>query len=91
MLVETTISPAEVSLGPPSAPTRIRRTSFRPGWVLSRLALTGLLLAYLAGWLQDFKRVRSLEAEPTPPSKVITKYEAWERIYPRPERTPSFP
>ena len=86
MLVETAICPAEVSLGPPSVPISIRKVSFRPGWVLGKLALTGLLLVYLAGWLQDFQRVRSLEAEPTPPSKVITKYQAWERIYPRPDR-----
>jgi hypothetical protein len=86
MLVETTICPTEVSLGPPSVPISIRKLSFRPGWVLGKLALTGLLLVYLAGWLQDFQRVRSLEAEPTPPSKVITKYQAWERIYPRPDR-----
>lgn len=85
MLVENTISPAEVSLGPPSVPTCIQKVSFRPGGVLSKLALIGLLLVYLAGWLQDFQRVRSLEAEPTPPSKVITKYQAWERIYPRPD------
>lgn len=86
MLLENTISPAGVRLGPPSVPTRIQKASFRPGWVLSRLVLTGLLLVYLAGWLQDLQRVRSLEAEPTPPSKVITKYQAWERIYPRLDR-----
>lgn len=86
MLVENTISPAEVSLGPPSVPTCIQKVSFHPGGVLSKLALIGLLLVYLAGWLQDFQRVRSLEAEPTPPSKVITKYQAWERIYPPPDR-----
>jgi len=91
MLIETTISPAEVRLGLPSVPTRIQKVSFRPGWVLGKLVLTGLLLVYLAGWLQDFQRIRGLEAEPTPPSKVITKYEAWERIYPRPDRQPSFP
>jgi hypothetical protein len=46
--------------------------------------LTGLLLVYLVAWIQDLQRVRNLEAEPTPPSKVITKYEAWNRIYTRP-------
>jgi hypothetical protein len=91
MLLENTISPTEISLGPPAVPARIRKASFRPGWVLRRLALTGLLLVYLAGWFQDLQRVRSLEAEPTPPSKVITKYQAWERIYPRPDRPPSSP
>lgn len=91
MLIENTISPAEVRLGLPSAPTPIQKMPLRPGWVLGKLVLTGLLLVYLAGWLQDFQRVRGLEAEPTPPSKVITKYEAWERIYPRPDRPPSLP
>ncbi|MGE5850505.1 MAG: hypothetical protein ACM362_10290 [Candidatus Methylomirabilota bacterium] len=91
MLVETTISQTEVRLGLPFVPTRSKKVSFRPWWVLSRLALTGLLLVYLAGWLQDLQRVRSLEAEPTPPSKVITKYQAWERIYPRLDRPPTFP
>lgn len=84
MLLENTISPTEARLGAPSVPICIRKVSFRPGRVLSKLVLTGLLLVYLAGWLQDFQRVRSLEAEPTPPFKVITKYQAWERIYPRP-------
>lgn len=58
----------------------------RSGWTLSKLVLTSLLLIYLMGWVQGLQRMRRLEAEPTPPSKVITKYEAWERIYPRPAR-----
>ena len=91
MLFEPTMTTAEAGLGPPSIPTRIQKVSFRPGRVLGKLALAGLLLVYLAGWLQDYQRILSLEAEPTPPSKVITKYEAWERIYPRPYRPPSHP
>jgi len=91
MLFETPLISAEVGLSPPSIPTHIHKVSFRPGWILGKLALIGLLLVYLAGWLQDFQRVRSLEAEPTPPSRVITKYEAWERIYPRPDRPPTLP
>ncbi len=41
------------------------------------------LLWNLAGWVHDFQRIQRLEAEPTPPYKVITKNEAWQRIYTR--------
>jgi hypothetical protein len=54
--------------------------------VLGKLMLTGMLLVYFLGWIQDFQRLRHLEAEPTPPSKVITKYEAWNRVYLRPKQ-----
>jgi hypothetical protein len=74
MRIETTTDQAEVSLVAPAGPKG-------PGWVLGRLVLAGLLLTYLAGWVQDFQRVRRLEAEPTPPSKIITKHEAWQRIH----------
>lgn len=87
MLYETTmtIEEAEVSLtASPAANRPLAVWLRRPGWVLGKLVLTGLLVMYLAGWVQDFQRIRRLEAEPMPPSKVITKYEAWERIYPRP-------
>jgi hypothetical protein len=42
-----------------------------------------LLAAYLVGWIEDFQRVSHLSAEPPPPLKkvVVTKNEAWERIY----------
>lgn len=78
-----TIEEAEVSLAASPAANRPLTLWQRPGWVLGKLLLTGLLLIYLVGWVQDFQRIRRLEAEPTPPSRVITKYEAWERIYPR--------
>ncbi len=84
MLFETTINPSEVGLGPASPPTRTPKTEFRPGRVVGKLMLTWLLLVYLLGWVQEFKRIQGLEAETTPPSKVITKYEAWNRIYLRP-------
>ncbi|MBI2116749.1 MAG: hypothetical protein HYT85_16935 [candidate division NC10 bacterium] len=87
MLYETTltIEEAEVRLAAsPAANRPLAAWLGRPGWVLGKLVLTGMLVMYLAGWVQDFQRIRRLEAEPTPPSKVITKYEAWERIYPRP-------
>ncbi|HSB73740.1 MAG TPA: hypothetical protein VLT62_30815 [Candidatus Methylomirabilis sp.] len=53
----------------------------RAGWVLGKVALAGLLLMYLVGWAQDFERVRRLQAEPVPQFTVISKYQAWERIY----------
>ncbi len=83
MLVETAIERPEISLaGFPAAETAFG-IRHRPGRILAKLVLVGLVLTYLVGWVQDFQRIRRLEAEPTPPSKVITKYEAWERIYPR--------
>lgn len=86
MRYETTITIEEAEVSLPASPSANRPLAvwLRPGWVLGKLVLTGLLLTYLVGWVQDFQRIRRLEAEPTPPSKVITKYEAWQRIYPRP-------
>jgi hypothetical protein len=84
MLIENTITATGAGLSPVPARTRSRQARFRPGLVLGKLMLTGLLLVYLMAWIQDLQRLRHLEAEPTPPSKVITKYEAWNRIYPRP-------
>lgn len=88
MVVETTITIEEAgaSLAASSAADRPLGVWLRPAWALGKLILTGLLLTYLVGWVQDFQRIRRLEAEPTPPSKVITKYQAWERIYPRPAK-----
>ncbi len=86
MSIETTIEEAEYSLTTPPVTNSPLAGWIRPGWVLGKLVLMGLLLTYLVGWVHDFQRIRQLEAEPTPPSKVITKYEAWERIYPRPAR-----
>jgi hypothetical protein len=48
----------------------------------AEIILTALLLTYLAGWIQDLERIHNLKADLSPPSKVvITKYEAWDRIY----------
>lgn len=63
----------------------------RAGWVLGKFVLAGLLLIYLVGWAHDFERVRRLEAEPAPPLKVITKHQAWQRIYRAPARKAIWP
>jgi hypothetical protein len=55
----------------------------RAGWILGKLTLAGLLLTYMAGWVQDLQRLTQLEAQPTPPSKVISKREAWQRVHKR--------
>lgn len=60
----------------------------RAWWGMTQLLLGGLLLTYLVGMVQDFQRVRDLRAEPSSLSKIIiTKHEAWQRIYPRPIRS----
>ena len=57
-------------------------------WALTQIVLAGLLVAYLVGMVQDFQRVRDLRAEPSPLSKtIITKNEAWQRIYSRSVRS----
>lgn len=57
-------------------------------WALTQILLAGLLVAYLVGMVQDFQRVRDLRAEPSPLSKtIITKNEAWQRIYSRSVRS----
>ena len=57
-------------------------------WALTQIVLAGLLLMYLVGMVQDFQRVRDLRAEPSPLSKIIiTKNEAWQRIYARSARS----
>lgn len=86
MPIETTVDQVGFSLAAPPAPTSLPADWLRPGLVLGKLVVTGLLLTYLVGWVHDFQRIRRLEAEPTPPSKVITKNEAWQRIYSRPAR-----
>jgi len=84
MPIETTVEQVEFSLAAPPATNSPLVGWIRPGWILAKLVLTGLLLAHLVGWVHDFQRIQRLEAEPTPPSKVITKNEAWQRIYSRP-------
>lgn len=58
----------------------------RAGWILGKLTLAGLLLTYMAGWVQDLQRLNQLEAQPTPPYKVISKQEAWQLVHKRPIR-----
>ena len=53
----------------------------RAGWILGKLTLAGLLLTYMAGWVHDLQRMTHLEAQPTPPFKIISKQQAWQRIY----------
>jgi len=86
MLVESTIETADVSLAAPPVAKSPLVAGLRSGWFLGKLVLTGLLITYLVGWVQDFQRVRRLEAEPTPPPKITTKQEAWQRIYNHPVR-----
>lgn len=81
MLLETAIEGAEVSVGTPTRMGYRLALSLRHGWILGKLLLAGLLAVYAVGWVQDVQRIRRLEAEPTPPSKIITKQEAWQRIY----------
>ncbi len=87
MLYETTITEAQIP-GLPDFPAARNPLALplRAAWALGKFVLAGLLLMYLVGWAQDFERVRRLEAEPAPPLKVITKYQAWERIYRAPTR-----
>jgi len=61
------------------------------GWILGKLTLAGLLLTYMAGWVQDLQRLTLLEAQPTPPSKVISKREAWQRVHKRSLQEPFSP
>lgn len=57
-------------------------------WDLTQIVLAGLLVVYLVGVVQDFQRVRNLRAQPSTLSKiVITKNEAWQRIYAGPARS----
>jgi hypothetical protein len=87
MPLETTVEQVEeFSLAAPPATDFSLMGWIRPGWTLAKLVLTGLLLAHVVGWVHDFQRIQRLEAEPTPPSKVITKNEAWQRNYTRQAR-----
>ena len=72
---------------PPDAPVTLAVEPQR-WWALTQIVLAGLLVAYLVGMVQDFQRVRDLRAEPSPLSKIIiTKNEAWQRIYSRSVRS----
>ncbi len=83
MPVQTSIERAAFRLAVPPASTSTLADWLHQGRILLKLALTALLLWNLAGWVHDFQRIQGLEAEPTPPYKVITKNEAWQRIYTR--------
>jgi hypothetical protein len=62
-----------------------RVSPIRAFWGLSQVILACLLAAYLVGWIQDFQRVSQLSAEALHPTKkvVISKWEAWDRVYRR--------
>ncbi len=81
-----------VITGVENAPTKTQATQrfltllLHAGWILGKLTLAGLLLTYMAGWVHDLQRMTHLEAQPTPPFKVISKKEAWQRIYRHPAR-----
>ena len=87
MSFEYTLTPIETALAKlPDAPANVA-VSPHAWWGMTQLVLGGLLLTYLVGMVQDFQRVRDLRAEPSSLSKIIiTKHEAWQRIYPRPAR-----
>jgi len=79
--------PSQTVLGTPEDASAIVAVPPRAWWPLTQLVMAGLLVTYLVGIVQDFHRVRDLRAEPSPPSKIIiTKNEAWQRIYSRPVR-----
>jgi hypothetical protein len=88
MSIEFALTQVETALVKlPDAPANVA-VSPRAWWGMTQLALGGLLISYLLGMVQDFQRVRDLRAEPSALSKVIiTKHEAWQRIYPRPIRS----
>ncbi len=83
MPVETSVEQAPFRLAAPPTSTSTLADWLHQGRILLKLALTALLLWNLAGWVHDFQRIQRLEAEPAPPYKVITKNEAWQRIYTR--------
>ena len=87
MSIEYTLAEFELSLARISLrPVTVAVPS--PGWwSLTQIVLGGLLLTYLLGWVQDFERVRDLRVEPSlSPKVIITKNQAWERVYSRKAR-----
>lgn len=85
MSIEYTLPRIETNLVTLSDPPANMAVRARIGWALTQMLLAGLLLTYVVGMVQDVQRVRDLRAEPTASSKiVITKNEAWQRIYSRP-------
>ena len=88
MSIEHTLAGIETALVKLPDTPDILAFSPRTLWSLTQILLGGVLLVYLLGVVQDFQRVRDLRAEPSTLSKVIvTKNEAWQRIYVRPNRS----
>ena len=88
MSIEFPLPRLETTLLNPPTPPAALAAQPRTWWPLTQAILAGLLLTYLFGMVQDIQRVRDLRAEPSLSAKVvITKYEAWQRIYSRPART----
>jgi hypothetical protein len=85
MSIETTIEQAEFNLTttPYGSTSSTRAASTSPGWILGMLVAVLAVAYLLVGWVHDVQRIRSLEAVPSPPSKVITKSQAWQQIYSR--------
>ena len=83
MPIETTVEQAAFSLAVPPTQNSAVVKWIRQGWILTKLGTTALLLWYLTNCIHDFQRIQRLKAEPSPPSKVITKNQAWQRIYTR--------
>jgi hypothetical protein len=84
MLIEMTMVEAQLRL-PHLTPVRTPLpVLLRAWWDLGKVVLAGLLVMYAVGWVRDIKRVGRLEAEAPPPFRVITKYQAWDRIYRQP-------
>jgi len=81
VLLEDAIERVELSPGTSTLMGYRPTIRLRHGWILGKLLLAGLLAVYIAGWVQDVQLIRRLEAEPTAPSKIITKQEAWQRIH----------
>ena len=82
MMSETSIAQIDAQELPESFDGMSRRWTAwcQAGLAVSKILAAGLLVAYLLTWAQDLHRLHSLEAEPSPPSKVISKYEVWNRI-----------
>lgn len=72
------------------SPNALSYVAVRPRtwWPLAQIVLATFFASYVVGIVQDFQRVRELRAEPSRLAKiiVITKNEAWQRIYSRAAR-----
>ncbi len=84
MLIETTMVEAQIRLADLTAIRTPPSVLLRAWWDLGKLVLAGLLVLYALGWVRDIERVSLLRAEAPPPFTVITKYQAWDRIYRQP-------